>query len=119
MFGQSEKCAFGQRPKEQQALKRTLIELLIKLPFEIERKSSYKLLIGLKLKLFLHFVWLVDKVADISLKLLGETVLLCQSAHGFEIVLFLEVLGADVCDDVAHAVDGIGEEDAAEGLDKG
>ena len=56
MFGQSEKCAFGQRPKEQQAFKRTLIELLIKLSFEIERKSSYKLLIGLKLKLFLHFV---------------------------------------------------------------
>lgn len=78
-----------------------------------------ELLISLEFELLLHLVRFVDVVADFPLQLFRDVVLLCQTTHDLEVLVFCSVLGTDVVYQVSHAVDIVGQQDAAKSLDHG
>ena len=69
-------------------------------------------------ELLLYFWGFLDVVVDFEGQLLGNCVLVGKFFENFELLASVLVLKSDVVEDGSHAVDVVGHDDAAEGLDE-
>lgn len=96
----------------------TLICLLQEVVLQVFGKVGNELVLLFVVEVLLEVDGLLNEVGDLPVKFAGDRGVLCNLPEQFDVALLLVVLGLDVEDKVSHAVDVVGQHDAAEGLDE-
>jgi hypothetical protein len=94
------------------------VGLLQHLLLEAARKLLNEILLLFEAELFLDVDRLVDVVVDATAEVFGEVVFDDQFLEDFEVFALFDVLGPNVGDQIADAVDVVGEHEAADHLDE-